>query len=102
MSILASALWEQQQRYRDALDLVRADIDGNPGAVRVMELLREAVELVGCLRRAVPNLTVAEIHKAFGSPGDFGYETPIGEALAQLYIDEAKRLEEAARKAGTT
>jgi hypothetical protein len=47
--------------------------------------LREALELVGCLRRLIAGRTVAEIHKAFGAPGDFGYETPIGDALYQLY-----------------
>jgi len=30
-------------------------------------------------------MTVAELHGAFGAPGDFGYETPIGSALARLY-----------------
>jgi hypothetical protein len=93
MSALVSALWERQQQYRDALDRVLGAVEENGQAWNAARELREAIELVGCLRRAVPNLTVSEIHKAFGSPGDFGYETPVGEALAQLYIDEAKKLE---------
>lgn len=48
-------------------------------------LLREAEELVRCLRRLVGFCTPDDIHKAFGAPGDFGYETPIGAALAKVY-----------------
>jgi len=47
--------------------------------------LRDAVEFARCLRRVVPSLTVSQIHRAFGAPGDFGYETPIGAALADIY-----------------
>lgn len=43
------------------------------------------VELVNCLRRLVKGRTVGELHAAFGAPGDFGYETPIGAALAKVY-----------------
>lgn len=28
---------------------------------------------------------IADVHKAFGAPGDFGYETPQGVALFRLY-----------------
>lgn len=28
---------------------------------------------------------IAEVHKVFGAPGDFGYETPQGIALFRLY-----------------
>ncbi len=27
-----------------------------------------------------------KIHKAFGAPGDWGYETPLGRALSDLYV----------------
>lgn len=47
--------------------------------------LRDAVEFTRCLRRLVPELTAGQIHRAFGAPGDFGYETPIGAALADIY-----------------
>jgi hypothetical protein len=46
-------------------------------------------ELIGCLRRLVPQCTVGQIHKAFGAPGDFGHGTPIGNALAELYNPRA-------------
>lgn len=35
--------------------------------------------------RDVRGRTVREIHEAFGAPGDFGYDTPLGDALASLY-----------------
>ena len=53
----------------------------NPDA----QLLREAVEMTGCMRRLLAGRTIDEIHRAFGAPGDFGYETPIGAALAAAY-----------------
>jgi len=54
------------------------------------EAIREATELVSCLRRLVKECSVDEICRAFGSPGDFGYETEIGKALAALYRGESK------------
>lgn len=48
-------------------------------------LLLEAVELVACLRRILPTLTRDELHRAFGAPGDFGYDTPVGDALHRIY-----------------
>jgi hypothetical protein len=44
--------------------------------------LREASELVLVLARLLSGKTV---HDAFGAPGDWGYQTPIGQALYQLY-----------------
>lgn len=55
-----------------------------------IEQLHEAVFLVSILRRLVRGLSVAEIHAAFGAPGDFGYETPIGAALSDLYQRAAR------------
>lgn len=47
--------------------------------------LRDAIILVGCLRRLTKGCTPHAIHAAFGAPGDFGYGTKIGAALAALY-----------------
>ena len=77
--VLVDALARRQRHYLEAIDRLR-DAD-HPDAV----LLREAVELAGCLRRLLADRTVDEIHRAFGAPGDFGYETPIGAALAVVY-----------------
>jgi hypothetical protein len=47
------------------------------------------VELVRCLRRLLAGRSVDEVHRAFGAPGDFGYETAIGDALSRVYRGEA-------------
>lgn len=41
--------------------------------------------LPGVLRRLVERSTVAQIHGAFGAPGDWGYDTALGDALFRLY-----------------
>jgi hypothetical protein len=48
--------------------------------------LREASELVLVLARLLTGKTV---HEAFGAPGDWGYETTIGQSLYQLYSSGA-------------
>ena len=47
--------------------------------------LRRTVRLLGCLRRLVVGRTPQELHEAFGAPGDWGYEIPLGDALYKLY-----------------
>lgn len=47
--------------------------------------LQKVVALAGCLRRLLPERTVADLHSAFGAPGDFGYDTAVGVALDRLY-----------------
>lgn len=41
--------------------------------------------LIECLAKVVGRAEVDEIHKIFGSPGDWGYGTPIGDALRKIY-----------------
>ncbi len=78
--VLAHALWSRQRAYRDIIERHRDVLD----QVEV-EALREAVELVGCLRRLAGPASVPVIHEAFGAPGDFGYESEIGMALDGTY-----------------
>lgn len=82
MKTLVDALASRQRDFRDAIDRLPDDSDEARGDIA---MLREAVELVGCLRRLVADRTTDEVHKAFGAPGDFGYDTPIGDALAKVY-----------------
>jgi hypothetical protein len=65
---------------------IRAAIDREESA-QTSALLRDAGALVVCLTRivAVAGCSVADIHAAFGAPGDWGYDTPLGDALARLY-----------------
>lgn len=87
MDVLAKALSSRQADFRNAIDRLR-ELSPSANENEVYELtsqLREAIELVGCARRLLAGRTVNEVHAAFGAPGDFGYDTPIGDALAALY-----------------
>lgn len=87
---LRDALEERARLYADGIDRLR-ELSGDLSEAGMNEvyditfLFREAVELVRCLRRLADGRTKGEIHNAFGAPGDFGYETPIGAALARVY-----------------
>lgn len=52
---------------------------------RVTRSLRELAEMARVLRRLIPDLTPVQVHRCFGAPGDFGYERPLGAALANTY-----------------
>ena len=85
---LVHAIDERERFYRDALARLTRIVSGAARELEAGDLertLMEALELVSCLRRMVKGRTVEEIHAAFGAPGDFGYETPIGAALHRLY-----------------
>lgn len=85
--LLVSALLRREKDYSAAVDRLRSveAVETSSDAWDATGLLRESIELVRCLRRLVPSVAIADIHLAFGAPGDFGYETPIGDALANLY-----------------
>lgn len=83
--VLYDALSRRESDYRAALDRVIDVVQDDQAAYEAARLLREAVELAGCLRRLVPDCDVRQLHRAFGAPGDFGYETPLGDALSRLY-----------------
>ena len=89
MRALADALTARGSEYASAVDrliaLIESDHEDDTEASDAARLLREAVELVRVLRRLAADRSVDEIHKAFGAPGDFGYGTPIGDALARIY-----------------
>jgi hypothetical protein len=84
VSGLVDALAKREREYRDALSTIR-DLAESESANAAYWLLREAVEIVGCARRLLKDRTLHEVHAAFGAPGDFGYDTPIGDALASIY-----------------
>lgn len=58
--------------------------------------LRDAPTLIGCLRRLAQGRSAEELHAAFGAPGDFGYETPLGDALYRIYSEPRPRPENGA------
>lgn len=51
--------------------------------------IKDAAELTCVLARILDGKSV---YHAFGAPGDWGYETPIGNALALLYQDRGATL----------
>lgn len=87
--ILANAIRGREQLYREALDRARERAE-ELGEEFSDQCPREAIELVGCLRRLVSQCTVTQIHQAFGAPGDFGYDSPIGDALSHTYRSAAR------------
>lgn len=91
-SALVDALAQRERRFVEALDRLRELASGETEneVCDLTRTLRDAVELTRCLRRLVPGRTANEIHRGFGAPGDWGYETPIGNALACLYRGATK------------
>lgn len=79
---LDRALGARLGDYADALDRVR-DLEEVSGSDA--RLLREAVEMVRVLRKMASKRSTEEIHSAFGAPGEWGYDSPIGDALYRLY-----------------
>ena len=75
-----------EQALRQASDGLRNLVTDDTSDVDT-QLLRDSSELVRVLARLVAGKTV---HQAFGAPGDWGYETPIGSALYALYSIPAK------------
>lgn len=48
----------------------------------------KSVRLLGVLRAFAEKATAQEIHRTFGAPGDWGYHTPLGDALYRLYSEK--------------
>ncbi len=91
-SVLAKAIGRRWGDYTAALDWLRERTDTDPEAHARLWSLREAQYLTSCLRRLLEagHFTTEQLHRAFGAPGDFGYETPIGAALSETYTAAAK------------
>lgn len=73
-----------QQLGQHVSDLLEAD-DGSEEAMRKREAIRTAQTLLECLCALTKGRTMRSIHDAFGAPGDFGYQTPIGQDLRKIY-----------------
>lgn len=79
---LAQALRAEATKIIDARsELLDSDAERD---ARVVNDLSNAGELVRVLARLVEGKSV---HQAFGAPGDFGYQTPIGAALYRYYSE---------------
>lgn len=84
---LIRALVERERVYSHAIDRLRElATDETEGEVYDLTTqLREAVEVCRVCRRLVEGRSLKELHDAFGAPGDFGYGSMIGDALATIY-----------------
>lgn len=83
--VLRAALEKRVRVYDAAIERLRSAVELDADLFRASGALREAIELVRVLRRLVLGRSAFELHEAFGAPGDFGYETPIGAALNTVY-----------------
>lgn len=90
---LVRALDAEAQGYADVLHRLGEiadgdDVEGTPESPELHDLaqrLRNGAELLRVLRRLVAGRSRRELHDAFGAPGDWGYDTPLGDALHRLY-----------------
>ncbi len=87
MEELIKALTTRERAYADAIDKLRtlATDQTENEVYDLTSTLRDSIEVARCARRMLTGRTVREVHQAFGAPGDWGYETPIGAALSDLY-----------------
>lgn len=91
LETLVAALSLREREFRDAIASIdrvamrTRDADAEVELDRSASRLRDAVRLVECLRRLIADRSVNEIHGAFGAPGNWGYDTPLGDALARVY-----------------
>jgi len=85
MTPLEKAIYDEERAVRDAIDRLRVVSDASDDLEAIADSLRLSHALLGCLRRLTRGRTVQELHAAFGAPGDYGYETPVGDALARAY-----------------
>lgn len=77
MSRLSDALRAYQQRFRDARHAEEENTD-------LRQLLSDAGEFAAVLARIVEG---KDLHAAFGAPGDWGYQTEIGQGLYEHYSE---------------
>lgn len=87
LGVLIGVLMDRERAYEEALEEIRTlPLAGDEQFFGHRRALREAVELARVARRLLwGRVGVREVHAAFGAPGDWGYETEIGRALATLY-----------------
>lgn len=61
--------------------------------------LYRAGDMLRGFSRSIWNLEAHEIHRALGAPGDWGYDTPMGDALRVLYEEHNRERQAAVENA---
>lgn len=82
---LVGVLAQIEKSTRKAQSLAEDDLAAGHLALRQLELLGH---LTYTVRLFVRTATPGEIHRLFGAPGDWGYDTPLGDALYRFYDEE--------------
>jgi len=73
-------MMDKQKLYSALRNLADAlDLDSGNSSPEELADVRDGAELIRVLARIVKGRS---IEQAFGSPGDWGHDTPIGDALA--------------------
>jgi hypothetical protein len=91
MDNLQAAIEKYGRDASDAIERLRelASPEAENEVYDITLMLRLNLTLLGCLKRLCAGRTAQEIHAAFGAPGDFGYGTPLGDALMRIYRGES-------------
>lgn len=82
---LESRAEEHAARIKRLHEIAAARPEAEDEADELLAGLRLVAEMELALRRLVERSSVDAIHHAFGAPGDWGYHTRIGDALARVY-----------------
>lgn len=82
---LLAVLKRIEEDTRKGSSLAEDDLAAGHLALRQLELLGH---LTYTVRLFVRTATPGEIHRLFGAPGDWGYDTPLGDALFRFYDEE--------------
>jgi len=87
---LARAVLKMSEESRESIDRLNdlATDEIEDQFCSEIRRLHRTVRLVEILSELVTGCTAQQIHAAFGAPGDWGYETPLGDALHRIYRDE--------------
>jgi hypothetical protein len=89
-------LAKRERAQLAAIDALLDRLDDEPELSAALRLLRrESCELARVARRLTGMVSVDLIYRAFGAPGDWGYESPIGAALYKLYSEPDEESEDA-------
>lgn len=65
-----------------------AVLGGGAGWKFYSQSSKQKAELANKQAEQAHELAMAELHRAFGAPGDWGYEIELGQALAKFYRGE--------------
>lgn len=81
---VAAALRGIAAEVSTSLDMLR-DLLPEGADESAVNALRTGEHVIAVFARVTATMTPAELHRVFGAPGDWGYDTPLGDALYAAY-----------------